>query len=62
MLLLCDPERATSACRIREDVKQGRDCLQELLHTQRDVGASRPGARDRDDALSYARFSFFALE
>ncbi len=41
----------------REDVKQGIIAYKIAAHAA-DVARHRPGARDRDDALSYARFLF----
>lgn len=41
----------------REDVKQGIIAYKIAAHAA-DVARHRPGARDRDDALSHARFSF----
>jgi phosphomethylpyrimidine synthase len=40
-----------------EDVKQGVLAYKIAAHAA-DVARHRPGARDRDDALSYARFLF----
>src|SRR5258708_10297885 len=40
-----------------EDVKQGVIAYKIAAHAA-DVARHRPGARDRDDALSYARFLF----
>src|SRR5882757_6176444 len=41
----------------REDVKQGIIAYKIAAHAA-DVARHRPGARDRDDALSYARYKF----
>src|SRR5579883_560683 len=41
----------------REDVKQGIIAYKIAAHAA-DIARHRPGARDRDDALSYARFLF----
>jgi phosphomethylpyrimidine synthase len=45
------------ACPTRNDVKQGVIAYKIAAHAA-DVARHRPGARDRDDALSYARFLF----
>ena len=49
--------KSISACPIAEDVKQGVIAYKIAAHAA-DVARHRPGARDRDDALSYARFLF----
>src|ERR1700753_895399 len=41
----------------REDVKEGLDAYKIAAHAA-DIARHRPGARDRDDALSRARYSF----
>ncbi|MGH9524667.1 MAG: phosphomethylpyrimidine synthase ThiC, partial [Terriglobales bacterium] len=41
----------------REDVKQGLIAYKIAAHAA-DIARHRPGARDRDDALSFARYTF----
>ncbi len=42
----------------REDVKQGIDLAYKIAAHAADIARHRPGARDRDDELSRARFAF----
>ena len=49
--------RSTWACRKTKDVKQGVIAYKIAAHAA-DLARHRPGARDRDDALSRARFAF----
>ena len=57
MLCYGDAEGALGIAERAEDVKQGVIAYKIAAHAA-DVARHRPGARDRDDALSYARFLF----